>query len=69
MPSSAAFSNSASATLPDAVFDEAEALLDEADLDLMDWLMGRLPIPERWQGTVFDDVLRYYHALTKTVNP
>ncbi len=53
------------AGLADAKLEEAEALLDVLDLDLMDWLMGRLPIPPEWNGTVFDDLLAHYRALKK----
>ena len=51
------------ASIPDARLGEVEELLEELDLDLMDWLMGRLPIPERWRNSVFDDVLEYYRSL------
>lgn len=54
------------ATLPDDKLDEADALLDEADLDLIDWIMGRQPVPERWKNTLFDGVLAYYAVLSKT---
>lgn len=53
------------ASIPDAKLDEADALLDVADLDLMDWLMGRLPTPEIWNGSLFDDLLAHYRALAK----
>lgn len=53
------------AALPDGKLDEADTLLDVPDLDLMDWLMGRLPVPEAWNGTLFDDLAAYYRALKK----
>ncbi len=53
------------AGLPDNKLDEADELLDELDLDLLDWIMGRQPIPERWRNTLFDGVLAYYAQLTK----
>ena len=53
------------ASLPDAKLDEADELLDVADLDLVDWLMGRKPVPERWKDTLFDDVIAYYEGLGK----
>jgi antitoxin CptB len=52
------------ATLPDDKLDEADALLDEADLDLIDWIMGRQPVPARWKNTLFDGVLAYYAAMS-----
>ena len=42
---------------------EAEILLEESDIDLVNWLMGREPVPVRWQSGVFADVLAYYRAL------
>jgi len=53
----------AAASLPDDKLDEVDELLDEADLDIVDWLMGRSPVPERWKNTVFDEVIAYYEAL------
>ena len=51
--------------LADDELDEAEEILDVADADLMDWCMGKAPIPERWNGTLFDKVLDFYRALAK----
>lgn len=50
----------ATADLPDDKLDEADELLDVADLDLVDWVMGRKPIPERWRSSLFDGVIAYY---------
>jgi antitoxin CptB len=50
-------------SLPEDKLPEAEALLEELDLDIMDWLMGRQPVPARWQNTIFDDVMAYYRSL------
>jgi antitoxin CptB len=47
------------ARLPDARLSEAEEFLELSDLDLVDWIMGRKPVPERWQDTLFDDVLAW----------
>lgn len=55
------------ASLPEDKMDEAEALIEESDLDMIDWLMGRLEIPERWRNSVFDGVLDYYRRLTKNI--
>lgn len=38
---------------------EAEELLEVSDLDLVEWVMGRKPIPERWKGSILDDVLAW----------
>jgi antitoxin CptB len=45
--------------LPEARLSEAEEFLELSDLDLVDWIMGRKPVPERWQDTLFDDVLAW----------
>jgi antitoxin CptB len=37
-------------------FDEAERLLNVSDLDLVDWLMGRKPIPLEWRGGLFEQL-------------
>ena len=57
------FFRETAAAIPDAKLDEADALLDVADLDLMDCLMGRLPVPDDWRGTLFDQLLVYYQKL------
>ncbi|MGZ6205700.1 MAG: FAD assembly factor SdhE [Candidatus Binataceae bacterium] len=42
---------------------QAEALLEELDLDIIDWVMGRAPVPARWQGTLFDHVITFYNGM------
>lgn len=59
------FFSEAVAGIPDDRLDEADELLDVLDLDLMDWIMGRTPTPERWRGTLFDGVMAFYAKLTK----
>jgi antitoxin CptB len=51
------------ARLTPAQLGEAEALLDELDHDILDWVMGRTPVPARWQGTLFDDVITFYRGM------
>ncbi len=51
------------AAFPDTQLDEVEAFLEVPDLDIMDWVMGRTPVPERWQGALFDAVRAYYQAM------
>ena len=53
------FFSEAAASLAETRLDEAEALLEEADPDLMDWVFGRKAVPDRWQGTLMDDVIAY----------
>jgi len=55
------------ASLPEDKLDEAEALIEESDLDMMDWVMGRLEIPAQWRNSLFDGVLEYYRRLTKHI--
>jgi len=40
-------------------FEEAERLLDVSDLDLVEWLLGRKPVPAEWQGTLYDQLAAY----------
>jgi len=47
------------AEIPEGRMAEAEALLEETDADLMDWVMGRQPIPDRLKGGMLDDVIAY----------
>lgn len=50
------------ATLSDDRLAEAEEFLELLDLDVLDWIMGRQPIPERWQGSLLDDLLAWQRA-------
>jgi len=50
-------------TLPEDKLAEAEALLEVEDPDLLDWIMGRTPIPERWRNSLFDQLLEYYRRM------
>lgn len=45
--------------LPDERLAEAEEFLDVPDLDLMDWILGRQPVPERWKNSLLDDVMAW----------
>ncbi len=45
------------AQLAEERLDEAEEFLEVSDLDLVEWIMGRKPIPDRWKGSILDDVL------------
>lgn len=40
--------------LDDAQLDRYEALLDEPDQDLLAWIYGRAPVPERHRHDVFE---------------
>lgn len=41
---------------------EAEEFLELSDLDLVDWILGRTPVPDRWRGSLLDDVLAWERA-------
>jgi antitoxin CptB len=47
------FFTMAVASLTPNEFDEADRLLDLSDPDLVDWLMGRKPVPEEWRRGLF----------------
>jgi len=51
------------ASIPDEKLDEVEEFLEVLDLDVLDWIWGRAPVPQRWQGTVYDQVLAFYQAM------
>ena len=50
------------ARLPDAQLDEAEALLEENDIDLVNWVMGKEPAPPRWQQGLLADIAARFKA-------
>ena len=39
--------------------DRYEALIEESDQDLLAWLMGREPVPERHDNDIFDLLKRF----------
>lgn len=39
--------------------DRYEALIEESDQDLLAWLMGRTPVPERHDNDIFDLLKRF----------
>lgn len=47
-----AFADRRSASLTPAQLDEFEALLDQDDHDLYDWIIGRRPTPPSFNGEV-----------------
>jgi antitoxin CptB len=50
-------------SLTPAQLDQAEALLEESDLDILDWVTGRAAVPARWQVTLLDNVITYYRDM------
>lgn len=53
------FANAHVATLTDQQLDEFEALLEELDVDIMDWVVGKHPVPERYDTPVYAMILDY----------
>lgn len=47
------------ATLADDQLDRLESLLDELDVDIMDWVMGKKPVPARHDTDIFQHILAY----------
>lgn len=37
-------------------FDWFEALIEEQDVDIMAWAIGAQDVPERWRGTMMDEM-------------
>ena len=50
------------ATLPEATLDQTERLLEENDIDLVEWATGQSPIPDRWKGSVLEAVIAYHRS-------
>jgi antitoxin CptB len=47
------------ARLPDDRLAEAEEFLEISDLDFLEWILGRQPVPERWKNSLLDEVLAW----------
>jgi len=47
------------ATLSDEQLDRLEALLDELDVDIMDWVIGKKPVPAAYDTDIFAMILAY----------
>lgn len=45
--------------LTDEQVDRFEALLEELDVDIMDWVMGKKPVPDVYDTDVFKMILTY----------
>ncbi|MGI9509561.1 MAG: succinate dehydrogenase assembly factor 2 [Geminicoccaceae bacterium] len=46
-------------TMDQDALDRYEALIEESDQDLMAWLTGREPVPERHDNDIFDLIKRF----------
>jgi antitoxin CptB len=49
-----AFAEQKLATIPDDQLTRFEALLEEHDADIMDWIMGRKPTPDAYETDVMN---------------
>lgn len=47
------------AELTDSDLDIFEALLEELDVEIMDWVIGRKPVPERHDTALFQKILTF----------
>jgi antitoxin CptB len=43
-------------TWDEGQIDWFEALLEEQDVDIMAWAIGTQPVPERWEGTMMNQL-------------
>ena len=48
------FADAHVATMDEGQLDRFEALLEEHDADIMDWIMGKVPTPEAYRTDVMD---------------
>lgn len=53
------FVNAHIADLSERQLDELESLLDELDVDIMDWVVGRKPVPPKHDTDVFRMILNF----------
>ena len=53
------FAESELATLSEAELDELETIMAEEDNDLVRWIMGTWPVPERFQTPMFARLAAY----------
>lgn len=53
------FAEAEIATLSDAELDELETIMGEEDNDLVRWVMGTWPVPERFQTPMFERIAAF----------
>lgn len=51
-------------TMDVSALDRYEALLEESDHDLLAWLMGRAPVPDRHRHDIFDMIKQFNVGLS-----
>jgi antitoxin CptB len=50
------------ATLSEAELNDAERVLDIPDVDLMDWIVKKLPVPDDMRSPLLDELVAYGRA-------
>jgi antitoxin CptB len=53
------FAHAHLADLTEAQVDRLELLLEELDVDIMDWVIGKTPVPEKYDTDIFAMILKY----------
>ena len=53
------FADNELADLPDSDLDELETIMAEEDTDLLKWVLGSQPVPERYRTPLFDRLVSY----------
>lgn len=53
------FANAHLSSLSEAETDTFETLLEELDVDIMDWVMGKKPVPAHHDTEIFHRILAY----------
>lgn len=59
------FASAHIATLSDSELDEFEALMEIPDQDLLAWMTGRKPVPERWNTELYRAILAFQRDSVK----
>jgi antitoxin CptB len=52
------FADSEIGAMDEAALDRLEALMEEADADIVKWVTGEQPVPERHDNDIFAHILR-----------
>jgi antitoxin CptB len=51
------------ADMTDAQVAEAEALLEESDIELVNWVFGREPAPDRWRSGLLAQIIAAFNGV------
>lgn len=50
------------ASLTDGELDDADSVLDLLDMDLMDWIIKKMPVPSHLRSPLLDELVAYGRA-------